>query len=62
MNNRIRDFAGQTAGTSYSDATTVVYRPETTNPGNVIVNMTAAAASVWSRIQHTGSTTVQAGT
>jgi fibronectin-binding autotransporter adhesin len=64
VNDRIRDFAGQTAGTSYTNATTVNYAPETTSPGSVTVNMTGAGKVTFAANanSYTGTTTVQAGT
>jgi autotransporter-associated beta strand protein len=67
VQNRIRDFAGQTARTSYdfSPPTTLIPTgsPETTNPGNVVVNMTGGGyvqLYAWAN-SYTGTTTVQRG-
>ena len=62
---RIRDFVGQTDSTRYSyPPLTLAQAPETTSPGNVIVNMTGGGSVTYSANanSYTGSTTVQAGT
>ncbi|MBM3852211.1 MAG: hypothetical protein FJ399_03555 [Verrucomicrobia bacterium] len=67
VQNRIRDFAGQTARTSYdfSPPTTLISTgsPETTTPGNVVVNMSGGGyvqLYAWAN-SYTGTTTVQRG-
>lgn len=65
VNQRIRDFAGQTAGTTYDfPPLTLMGAPETTNPGNVVINMTGGGYVHYygNANSYTGSTTVQAGT
>ena len=65
VNDRVRDFVGQTAGWSYTNATTINYSPQTTNPGNVIVDMNSAAAKVSfvaNANSYTGTTFVKNGT
>ena len=62
---RIRDFVGQTDSTRYSyPPLTLAQAPETTNPGNVVVNMSGGGSVTFSANanSYTGSTTVQAGT
>lgn len=65
VNNSIRDFNGQTVGTSHIyPPLAVAYAPETTSPGNVIVNMTSGGSVTFqaNANSYTGSTTVQNGT
>ncbi len=65
VNDRIRDFAGQTSRTSYNyPPLTLVASPETTTPSNVIVNMTGGGYVQYlaNANSYTGTTTVQAGT
>jgi autotransporter-associated beta strand protein len=64
VNDRIQDFSGQTAGTSYLNASAVAYKPETTASGNIIVNMSGAGSVTYAANAntYTGTTTVQAGT
>ena len=72
---RIQDNADQTAGTSYSNATTVSHSPQTTvdtgpfnpatpTPGNVTINMSGSGSVTFNANAntYTGTTTVQAGT
>ncbi len=64
VNDRIRDFAGQVASTSYTNPPlTLAYAPQTTSPGNVVVNMSNGGSVTFAANanSYTGSTTVQAG-
>ena len=65
VNNSIRDFNGQTVGTSHTyPPLAVAYAPETTSPGNVVVNMTSGGSVTFqaNANSYTGSTTVENGT
>ena len=66
VNSRIRDYAGQTPGMSFSDANTIAYKPVApTTPGNVTIEMASGSASVTYQANansYTGTTFVKSGT
>jgi autotransporter-associated beta strand protein len=66
VNDRIRDYAGQEDRTSYTNATTRAYGPQTVaTPGNVTINMNSGADLVHyvaNANSYTGATIVQTGT